>query len=81
MLAEAILGSSRSAIQSVFGPPRSATVEGVGVVVHPRQVYWQSDTWYYPLLRQGPMVIAINFIDDLAAKVEFFTAPQIQPRA
>jgi hypothetical protein len=75
MLAGAILGSSRSTIQAVFGPPRSAVVEGIGVVVHPQQVYWQSDTWYYPLRRRGPMALAINFQDDLATKVEFFTAP------
>ena len=81
MLAQAILGSSRSSIKAVFGPPRSATVEGVGVVVHPQHVYWQSDTWYYPLNRNGPMALAIQFIDDLATKVEFFTAPQIQPGA
>lgn len=73
MLASAILGSSRSTIQAVFGPPRSAVIEDVGVVVHPQQVYWQSDTWYYPLRRQGPMAIAINFQEDHAAKVEFFT--------
>ena len=73
MLASAILGSSRSTIQAVFGPPRSAVIDGIGVVVHPQQVYWQSDTWYYPLRRQGPMAIAINFQDDLATKVEFFT--------
>jgi hypothetical protein len=74
MLASAILGSNRSTIQAVFGPPRSAAIEGVGVVVHPQQVYWQSDTWYYPLSTQGPMAVAINFADDLATKVEFFTA-------
>ena len=77
MLAGAIIGSSKSTIQAVFGPPRSAAVPEVGVVVHPKQVYWQSDVWYYPLRRQGPMAIAINFDEDLATKVEFFTAPQL----
>jgi hypothetical protein len=75
MLASAILGSDRSTIRAVFGPPRSAATEGAGVVVHPQQVYWQSDTWYYPLSSQGPTAVAINFADDLATKVEFFTAP------
>lgn len=73
MLASAILGSSRATIHAVFGPPRSAAIEGVGVAVHPQQVFWQSDTWYYPLRRQGPMAIAINFQEDHASKVEFFT--------
>lgn len=76
MLAGAIIGSSKATIQAVLGPPRSAVVRGVGVVVHPQQVYWQSETWYYPLRRQGPMAIAINFCEGLATKVEFFTAPQ-----
>lgn len=75
MLASAILGSSRATIQAVFGPPRSAMVDGVGVVVHPQHIHWQSDTWYYPLRRRGPMALAIQFQDDLATKVEFFTAP------
>ncbi|HEY2584490.1 MAG TPA: hypothetical protein VGI81_01850 [Tepidisphaeraceae bacterium] len=77
MLASAILGSSKATIQAVFGPPRSVAIPGVGVVVHPQQVYWQSDTWYYPLNRQGPTAVAINFSDDHATKVEFFSSPRI----
>ena len=75
-LAGAIIGSSKSTIESVFGPPRSAAVTGVGVVVHPKMVFWQADTWYYPLPRNGPMAMAINFNEDLATQVEFFTSPQ-----
>jgi hypothetical protein len=77
MLASAIVGSSKATIQAVFGAPRSVAIAGIGIVVHPRHVYWQSDTWYYPLRRQGPMAIAISFADDVAARVEFFTAPQL----
>lgn len=76
MLASAIVGSSKATIEAVLGPPRSVAIPGIGVVVHPKQVYWQSDTWYYPLRRQGPTAIAINFSDDFATTVEFFTAPQ-----
>ena len=77
MLAGAIIGSSKSTIESVFGPPRSAAIKDVGVVVHPQQVFWQADIWYYPLPRDGPMALAINFIEDLATEVEFFTSPQL----
>lgn len=77
MLASAIVGSSKATIQAVFGPPRSVAIPGAGVVVHPQQVYWQSDTWYYPLNRQGPTAIAISFSEDFATQVEFFSSPRI----
>jgi hypothetical protein len=76
LLASAIVGSSKATIEAVFGPPRSVAIPDVGVVVHPQQVYWQSDTWYYPLRRQGPTAIAINFSDDHATQVEFFSSPK-----
>ena len=75
MLAHAIVGASKSTVESVLGPPRSAAVQDVGVVVRPKMVFWQSDTWYYPLPRQGPTAMAIEFCDDLARRVEFFSAP------
>jgi hypothetical protein len=76
LLASAIMGSSKATIEAVFGPPRSVAIPDVGVVVYPQQVYWQSDTWYYPLRRQGPTAIAINFSDDHATQVEFFSSPK-----
>ena len=75
MLAGAIVGSNKATIESVLGPPRSAALKGVGVVTHPKMVFWQADTWYYPLPRNGPMAMAINFDDDFATQVEFFTTP------
>jgi hypothetical protein len=76
MLAEAIVGSSKSAIASVFGPPRSA------VVMHPAAVpagatYWHADTWYYPLPKSGPLAMAIQFHGDDARHVEFLRAPEV----
>jgi hypothetical protein len=76
MLADAIIGSSKSAIASVFGPPRTADLPGIGLVVRPKVAFWQADTWYYPLPRNGPVAMAIAFDEDLAHQVEFFTAPQ-----
>lgn len=76
MLADAIIGSSKSAIASVFGPPRTADLPGIGLVVRPKVAFWQADTWYYPLPRNGSVAMAIAFDEDLAHQVEFFTAPQ-----
>jgi hypothetical protein len=71
MLAEAIVGSSKAAIASVLGPPRSA------VLMHtaPGATYWQADTWYYPLPKSGPLAMAIQFNGDDARRVEFLRAP------
>lgn len=75
MLAEAIVGSSKSAIASVLGPPRSA------VLMHAAAsalgaTYWQADTWYYPLPRSGPLAMVIQFTGDDAQNVEFLRAPE-----
>lgn len=80
MLAGAIVGSSKATIESVFGPPRSAAVAGIGVITHPKMVFWQADTWYYPMPRHGPMAMAINFDEEFARDVEFFTAPKPPPK-
>ena len=76
LLAQAVIGSTRQTIESVFGPPRSISLDEIGVVVHPRQVYRLSDTWYYPLPRSLPLAMAINFQDEIATTVEFFSPPQ-----
>ncbi len=72
MLAEAVIGSSKSAIASVLGPPGSA------VLMHtaPGATYWQADTWYYPLPKSGPLAMAIEFAGDDARTVEFLRAPE-----
>jgi hypothetical protein len=75
LLAAAIIGSRKEMIESVFGPPRSTAIPGVGVVIHPQKIFWQTDLWYYPLVRNRPMAMAINFSDDHATRVEFFTSP------
>jgi hypothetical protein len=77
MLAEAVIGSSKATIESVFGPPRSVAIEQIGVIVHPRLVFRLADTWYYPLPRRSPLAIAINFRDQNATQVEF--VPMVSP--
>jgi hypothetical protein len=73
MLAEAIVGSSKSSVASVFGPPRSAVV----MQAMPGATYWQADTWYYPLPKSGPLAMAIRFEGDDARHVEFLRAPEV----
>jgi hypothetical protein len=75
MLAEAIVGSSKAAIASVLGPPRSAVLMHAAAVA-PGATYWQADTWYYPLPKSGPLAMAIQFAGDDARQVEFLRAPE-----
>ena len=76
MLAEAIIGNSKAAVASVFGPPRSAALRGVVKAnASSESGYWQATTWYYPLPRNASLAMAIEFDDDSARRVEFFRAP------
>ena len=76
MLADAVVGSSKSAIASVFGPPRSAVVMHAGGSAGSAATFWQADTWYYPLPKSGPLAMAIEFTGDDASRVEFLRAPE-----
>ena len=73
MLADAIVGSPKDTILAVFGPPRAAVMSG------PVQLselnFWQADTWYYALPRNGRLAMAIGFDDDMAKYVDFFAPP------
>ena len=75
MLAEAIVGNTKSAVASVFGPPRSAAVRGPVKSAGKAPAFWQASTWYYPLPRNDALAMAIEFDDDAARRVEFFRAP------
>ena len=75
MLAEAIVGNSKAAVASVFGPPRSAAVRGAVKPAGKAPAFWQASTWYYPLQRGDALAMAIEFDDDSARRVEFFRAP------
>jgi hypothetical protein len=75
MLAESIIGSNKSAIASVFGPPRSAVI--MHAAAASAATYWQADTWYYPLPKSGPLAMAIEFNGDDARRVEFLRAPEV----
>ena len=76
LLAEAIIGNTKAAVASVFGPPRSAALRGV-VKANASSApgYWQATTWYYPLPRNNSLAMAIEFDADAARRVEFFRAP------
>jgi hypothetical protein len=78
LLADAIIGNTRAAVASVFGPPRSAALRGVvkaNAASGPG--YWQATTWYYPLPRNNALAMAIEFDADAARRVEFFRAPGV----
>jgi hypothetical protein len=76
LLAEAIVGNTKAAVASVFGPPRSAALRGVVSVGAGKAAgYWHATTWYYPLPRNDALAMAIEFDDDAARRVEFIRAP------
>ena len=75
MLADAIIGSSKSAVAKVFGPPQSAVISS-GVAGPKPATFWLADTWYYPMPRNNPMAMAIRFTHDSARTVEFLTPPR-----
>jgi len=75
MLADAIVGNTKAAVASVFGPPRTAAVRGVVKSGGKSPAFWQASTWYYPLPRNDALAMAIEFDHDAARRVEFFRAP------
>ena len=76
-LAEAIIGSSKSAIAAVFGFPRGVADGECVVTGEQTRGLWDANTWYYPLTRFEYMAMSIEFDDDSASNVEFFLPPQI----
>ena len=78
LLAEAIIGNTKAAVASVFGPPRSAALRGVVKAnASTGSGYWNATTWYYPLPRNDALAMAIEFEEESARRVEFFRAPGI----
>ena len=78
LLAEAIIGNTKAAVASVFGPPRSAALRGVVKAnAATGNGYWHASTWYYPLPKNDALAMAIEFDDESARRVEFFRAPGI----
>jgi hypothetical protein len=79
MLAEAIVGTSKAAVASVFGPPRGAVVFGAADEVATDGAghsFWDADTWYYPLPRTGKLAMAIEFDENYARAVQFIGSPR-----
>jgi hypothetical protein len=72
LLRRAIVGSAKRGVVAVFGPPRTATV---GRILGPAPTFWQADTWYYPIHEPTRSAMAIRFTGNVAAEVEFVTAP------
>ena len=78
LLAEAIIGNTKAAVASVFGPPRSAALRGVVKAdAASGPGYWKATTWNYPRPRSGALAMAIEFDDESARRVEFFHGPKL----
>ena len=78
LLAEAIIGNTKAAVASVFGPPRSAALRGVVKAnAATGNGFWHASTWYYPLPKNDALAMAIEFDDESARRVEFFRAPGV----
>ena len=78
LLAEAIIGNTKAAVASVFGPPRSAALRGVVKAnAGTGSGYWNATTWYYPLPRNNSLAMAIEFEEESARRVEFIRAPGV----
>jgi hypothetical protein len=70
-LRTAILGNTKTAVASIFGPPRVATFSGSTASGN----YLEADTWYYAMPAGDRIGMVIQFDDDRAENVEFFHAP------
>lgn len=78
LLADAIIGNTKAAVASVFGPPRSAALRGVVKAnAATGNGFWHASTWYYPLPKNDALAMAIEFDDESARRVEFFRAPGV----
>lgn len=73
MLADAVIGSPRQTILSVFGPPRAAVLDSTSQSPDPG--FWLADVWYYALPKNDRTAMVITFDDDMARFVEFFQPP------
>jgi hypothetical protein len=75
LLAEAIVGSSKTTVAAVLGPPRSAALAGRAPASNAS--FWQADTRYYPRRERAPAAaMALRFDEDFAHRVEFLGRPK-----
>ena len=73
---QAILGNSKQAVVAVLGAPRTSTYVNRIPVARPDQpVYWDADTWYYPLNRRDRSAMAIHFLDGIAQSASVIHSP------
>ncbi|QOV89629.1 hypothetical protein [Humisphaera borealis] len=71
LLTDAIIGTSRAAIASVFGPPRCALTEGELVN---NDAAWSGDVWYYGISNPAASAVSIEFnIEEAAGRLVFIS--------
>ncbi|MGH7213724.1 MAG: hypothetical protein ACREIT_03035 [Tepidisphaeraceae bacterium] len=81
LLHDAIVGNTKQAVASVFGPPPTATgwrrlaAASPGSSAPP--AYLEADTWYYPIDPDRKRAMAIQFDRGLARRVEFIETPRL----
>ena len=69
LLADAVVGTGRLSVASVFGAPRCA-VTADGAVATDEDV-WLGQTWYYPVSSPAASAVAVEFEDEQASRVVF----------
>lgn len=69
LLTDAMIGTSRAAIASVFGPPRCAMTDGEVVA---EEAVWRGETWCYEIDNPAAQAVMITFTEDeVAGRVVF----------
>lgn len=78
LLTDAIIGTSRAAIASVFGPPCCALTDDEFVT---NDAIWSGEVWYYGISNPAASAIAIAFsVDETASRLLFISyTPQAVP--
>jgi hypothetical protein len=74
LLADALVGSSRSAIASVFGPPRCAVAADRAVLAG--DAVWRGQVWYYPINHPSADAVAVEFDGEEQARRVVFVGVQ-----
>jgi hypothetical protein len=74
LLADALVGSSRSAIASVFGPPRCAVAADRAVLAG--DAVWRGQVWYYPINHPSADAVAVEFDGEEQARRVVFVGLQ-----
>jgi hypothetical protein len=68
LLAEALVGTTRWAVNSVFGQPSYAVADSS---VSDVDAVWSGRAWYFPMRHPGVSAVAVHYKGDLVDRVVF----------